>query len=68
MSTKNMNNYKYKTFHDTFGKLHKEYSHRKADCEASAKWKEVKEKLDILTIPLSPNINSSLSKRKVRQD
>ena len=44
MSTKNMNNYEYKTFRDIFGQLHKDYSHGKADCEASGKWKEVREK------------------------
>ena len=34
-----MNNYKYNTFRDIFGQLHKEYSHEKADSEASDKWR-----------------------------
>ena len=56
MSIKNVNYYKYKTFHDNFGKLHEEYSHEKADSEASTKLKEVKGKPD--------KINELLLKRK----
>ena len=44
MSAKNVNNYKYKTFCDIFGQLHKKYSYEKPDSEDSAKWKEIKEK------------------------
>ena len=42
VSTKIVNNHKYKTFRDIFGQLHKEYSHEKAEGEALATEKGVK--------------------------
>ena len=45
MSTKNVNNYKWKSFRNIFGQLHTQ-EHKKADSEASAKWKHIKEKPD----------------------
>ena len=44
MGAKNVNNYKYKTFYDIFGQLHKKYSYEKPDSVDSAKCKEIKEK------------------------
>ena len=46
MRTKNVNNYRSKTFHDIFGQLHtQQYKKKqKADSETSPKWKEVKAK------------------------
>ena len=46
MSSKNVNNYKYKAFCDIFGQPHKEYNQEKVDSHGSAKWKEVKGKQD----------------------
>ena len=63
MSIKNVN--KYKTFRNSFGQLHKEYSHEKADSEASAKWKEVKgkpDKIDELILKTKADLKEKESK------